>query len=583
VPAFLAPVSYAGTSPQVVVTADFNGDGQLDLATANAGDHTVSVLLGNADGTFQTAQPSATGTGPQSLAVGDFNADGKLDLVTANAEDVIVLLGNGNGTFQPATNLGVAGNAQSVAVGDFNVDGKLDLGVTSNVYVPAGYDPVDGEPYPARDEGYVNVLLGTGTGSFAAPIASELGAIGNHSFHTSAAVADFDGDGKLDFASISSLWGNVDVMLGKGNGNFWTTPGFGNNARSVAAADVNADGKIDLVTVNLNTVSVLLGNATGYFGFAAAQNYVASGNSVVLGDFNGDTRLDIATANSAGDNVSILLGRGDGTFAIAENFAAGPGATALAAGDFNGDGWLDLATTYASVLINDQSWPFVPPPASVSDVAVTEGNTGTVNATFTLTLLHASNVDVTVHYDTEDITAASGSDYQAASGDVTIPAGQTSQTFAVAVKGDRLAEPTETFAVNLSAPINGTIGDGQGLATILDNEPRISISDVTKKEGNGKKTTLFIFTVILSASYDQPVTMSYRTVDGTAKTSDNDYVDKTGTLTFAPGETTKTITIEVKGDNKKEAKEYFYLDLFGNSSNSLFTKNRGIGTIQDDD
>ena len=77
--------------------------------------------------------------------------------------------------------------------------------------------------------------------------------------------------------------------------------------------------------------------------------------------------------------------------------------------------------------------------------------------------------------------------------------------------------------------------------------------------------------------------MSYRTVNGTATTSDADYVAKTGTLTFAPGETTKTITIVVNGDNKHEANEFFYVDLFGNSSNSLFTKNRGLGTILNDD
>jgi len=91
------------------------------------------------------------------------------------------------------------------------------------------------------------------------------------------------------------------------------------------------------------------------------------------------------------------------------------------------------------------------------------------------------------------------------------------------------------------------------------------------------------YAVTLSAAYDQAVTMSFRTVNGTAKTSDSDYVTKTGTLTFAPGETTKTITIVVIGDSKKEANETFYLDLFGNSSNSLFTKNRGIGTILNDD
>src|SRR5262249_22683940 len=149
--------------------------------------------------------------------------------------------------------------------------------------------------------------------------------------------------------------------------------------------------------------------------------------------------------------------------------------------------------------------------------------------------------------------------------------------------GDRLAEPNETFSVNLSGPTNALIADNQGVGTILDDEPRISISDVTKKEGGSNHTTLFTFTATLSAAYDQPVTMAFQTTDGTATTSDNDYVARSGTLTFAPGETAKTITIEVKGDNKKEANETFYLDLFGNSSNSLFTKSRGIGTILNDD
>ena len=121
----------------------------------------MSVLLGNADGTFQPAQNSATGAGP-SLAVGDFNADGKLDLATANASDVSVLLGNGNGTFQAPPTSTSAPTPTSVAVGDFNADGKLDLGVASSIYylrspairttaVIRGY-------YPS----YANVLLGNG-------------------------------------------------------------------------------------------------------------------------------------------------------------------------------------------------------------------------------------------------------------------------------------------------------------------------------------------------------------------------------------------------------------------------------------
>jgi hypothetical protein len=93
------------------------------------------------------------------------------------------------------------------------------------------------------------------------------------------------------------------------------------------------------------------------------------------------------------------------------------------------------------------------------------------------------------------------------------------------------------------------------------------------------------FTVTLSAAYDQAVTLSYRTVDNTAisSTGNADYVANSGTLTFAPGETTKTITIEVKGDNKPEANETFYLDLFGLSSNALFARSRGVGTILNDD
>jgi large repetitive protein len=237
--------------------------------------------------------------------------------------------------------------------------------------------------------------------------------------------------------------------------------------------------------------------------------------------------------------------------------------------------------TGVGTIVNDDT--YVTPGISIGDATVTEGNAGTAYATLTVTLTSAAAMDVTVQYVTADGSAAAGSDYVAASGTLTFAAGETSRTVTVLVYGDRLGEPNETFFVNLSSPTNATIGDGQALGIIVDDEPRISISDVTKSEGKKGKTTLFTFTVTLSAAYDQAVTMSFATVNGTATTGDSDYIAKTGTLTFAPGETTKTITIEVKGDSKKEANETFYLDLFGNSSNSLFTKNRGIGMILNDD
>jgi hypothetical protein len=223
------------------------------------------------------------------------------------------------------------------------------------------------------------------------------------------------------------------------------------------------------------------------------------------------------------------------------------------------------------------------PALAISDASTLEGNTGTHAIAFTVSLSAAFNRTITVDYTTADSTATAGSDYQGTFGTLTIPAGQTTGTITVPVKGDRLGETNEVFVVYLGGLTNATFGDSQAVGTIVDDEPRISISDVSKKEGKKGQTTLFVFTITLSAAYDQAVTMSFQTVNGTATTADNDYVAKTGTLTFAAGETSKTITIEVKGDSKREADETFYLDLFGLSSNALFTRNRGIGTILNDD
>jgi hypothetical protein len=438
------------------------------------------------------------------VAVGDFNKDGNLDLATANqgGNNVSLLSGNGDGTFRAASNIDIGSMPSSVAVGDFNGDGKLDLGVISNVY----------DDWYYTYSGEANVLLGNGDGSFSAPITSS----GDTGFYYLGVVTDLNGDRKPDMVAVKGNDGEVVVMPGNGDGTFQPaqTSAIGANPVSVAVGDVNGDAKIDVVTANVfsNNVTALLGNGVG--GFASSQNYAAGTRpeSVVLGDFNRDGKLDIATANSVDSSVSILRGLGNGTFLTAENFGTGPWPSAVAAGDFNGDGWLDATTAdasgnSASVLINDRSRPFVPPTVSVSDATVTEGNTGTVNATFTLTFAYASNVDVTVHYATADITAAAGSDYTAAAGTVTIPAGQTGATITVAVRGDRLGEADETFAVNLSAATGATIADGQGIGTIVDNEPRITISDVSKREGKKNHTTQFTFTVTLSVAYDQPVTV----------------------------------------------------------------------------
>jgi hypothetical protein len=578
-PSFSPATSFpVGTTPRAVATADFNNDGRLDLATADSGDNAVSVLLGNGQGGFGPAIHSAAGTGLDALAVGDFNNDGKCDLATTHLAGVSVLLGTGDGAFRPPVQVPLLNDdplatAFSVAAADFNGDGKSDLVVTGgNVF---------GGVY-----GYIEVLLGDGTGVF-----TTSDSIDGFQTLSLLAVGDLDADGIPDLAVTDDIaagtsW--ISVWLGNGDGtlrnSYWAS---GPSNLGGAVGDFTGDGMPDLVTAG-ETLDVRPGLGDGTF---APPSYSVTGSwqwTAAADDVNGDGAPDVVTANWDTDTVSVLLGSGTGTLSDPFDYAAGSSPSAVAVADFNADGRPDVAaanvgSNYVSVLRNDGDWPDqTTPRLRIGDVTVTERNSGAIAAVFTVTLSAPSTQSITVAYATGDGTATAGSDYQAVSGTLTFAPGETSKTLSVLVTGDRSGEPTENFLVNLSGPTNATIADGQGVGTVFDDEPRVSISDVTKTEGKNRQTTLFTFTVTLSAAYDQPVTMSYRTVNGTTTTGD-DYVAKSGTITFAPGETTKTITIEVKGDNKREASETFYLDLFGLSSNALFTKGRGTGTILNDD
>jgi hypothetical protein len=248
-PAQLFPV---GSNPRSVAVGDFDGrhyaNGQpiLDLAVANHGSKSVSVLLGNGDGTFQPAQSLAVGglyTNANSVAVGDFNGDGKADLVVANDENnyASVLLGNGDGTFQPAQSVFVGGPTDFVAVGDFNGDGKADL---------AFADETGGG-------GGVSVLLGNGDGTFQR--AQDVNVGGGYA-GGSLAVGDFDGDGSLDLAVVNPASNSVSVLLGNGDGSFQAAQNYavGSPLDSVAVGDLNGDGKLDLAVAGSGGVSVLL-------------------------------------------------------------------------------------------------------------------------------------------------------------------------------------------------------------------------------------------------------------------------------------------------------------------------------------
>jgi hypothetical protein len=221
----------------------------------------------------------------------------------------------------------------------------------------------------------------------------------------------------------------------------------------------------------------------------------------------------------------------------------------------------------------------VTPALSVQDLTVTQGNSGTTPATFVVTLSPASSQTVTVNYATADGTATAGSDYVAASGSLSFPAGTTSRTVTVAVNGDPTPEPDEDFFLNLSGATNATIARGQGRATIQNNAAptsSLSIADASTTAGNTGTKNL-IFTVTLSPASTMPVTVTYTTSDVTA-VAGQDYVATAGSLSFPAGTTSRTISVTILGDATVEPNETFHVTLSGASGASL-ARAQATGTI----
>jgi uncharacterized protein (UPF0548 family) len=350
-----------------VTMADVNGDGKLDLLVANqcassssCSNGTASVLLGNGDGTFKP--PVSYNSGDQNamaIAAVDVNGDGKLDLLLVNectsncsSGSVSVLLGNGDGTFQPEVTYGSGGiYSYSLAVGDVNGDGYPDLMIASQC------------SNNNCSSGVVSVLLGNGDGTFQTAVPYSSGAATTYAV----AAADVNGDGKLDMVVVNQCASNnscsngvVSVLLGNGDGTF-QAPALYNSGGlysfTVAIGDLNADGHPDVVVTNqcgnsnsctTGSIGVLLGNGDGTFQTAATTTtpVIGSLQSVVLADFNGDHKLDLAT----GAGNTLLLGNGDGTFQ--SPIALGASGAGIAVGDLNGDGRPDLAVGGVAVLLN---------------------------------------------------------------------------------------------------------------------------------------------------------------------------------------------------------------------------------------
>ncbi|OZA85354.1 MAG: hypothetical protein B7X76_05605, partial [Azorhizobium sp. 39-67-5] len=237
-------------------------------------------------------------------------------------------------------------------------------------------------------------------------------------------------------------------------------------------------------------------------------------------------------------------------------------------------------------ILNDDSAPGTPPALSIADLAVGEGDGEHSHFVFTVTLDKPATGPVSVQYATANGTAVGGQDYVAGAGTLTFAAGETSKTVHVDIAGDVLVEGNETFSVILSNPSGATIADGTAIGTILDDDaapvvlPAVSIGDLSVAEGDGAHAH-FMFTVTLDKAALGPVTVQYATADGTA-VAGSDYVGGTGTVTFAAGETSKTVHVDIIGDALVEGNETFSVKL-SNPSGATLSDDTATGIITDDD
>jgi hypothetical protein len=323
-----------------VLAADLNGDGNADLAITVANSNVVSVLLGHGDGTFQSGASYTVGNGPAKVIAADLTGDGFADLVSINqlSNTFSVLLGNGDGSFRPSIDF-VAGNTPlAVVAGDFNADGHADLAIANS-----------------QDQ-TLAVPLGRGDGTFIATPSYRADL-----WSKAVAAGDLNGDGRTDLvvtnycgtdASCASN-GTATIFLANADGTYRaaSTIALGNGPVAVALADLNGDKKLDLIALNSadKTLSILSGSGDGAFTTSQRYSLSSSPRAVLVGDFNGDGNPDLAIASDCGQSactqpgsLDIWFGRGDGSLAASASYTVGYGPISIAAADLRSTGHLDL-------------------------------------------------------------------------------------------------------------------------------------------------------------------------------------------------------------------------------------------------
>ena len=321
--------------PDWTTLGDINGDGKLDLVTSIYKTNSVSVQLGNGDGTFQAATTIliAAGFGPAENHLVSLRGNGTLDLIVGsfNVNQIAVLLGNGNGTFQSPVFYTVGSSTSpptSLTTGDFNHDGDLDVAVANT------------------GNNTISILLGNGSGA----LTVQTPAISVGREPEAVRAGDFNGDGFSDLAVANYRDGTVTTLLNNKNGTFTATTisvGSGAGSGPQALAMTGSGSILQLAVANYlnNTVSVLKSNGDGTFG---AQTIVPVGrgpDDISFADFNGDGVQDLVVSNYLDGSVDLLLGSSGGSYTLTGPFTVGNNPYSAAVGDLDGDGTPDLVVS----------------------------------------------------------------------------------------------------------------------------------------------------------------------------------------------------------------------------------------------
>jgi ELWxxDGT repeat protein len=608
----------------VYLTGYFYGDADFDPGTGvcqlqNAGNSDVFALKFHGDGSFvwgnrmggtsdeqgrRIAVDPANNLFVMGLfqGIGDFNpGTGTANLTSAGLNDVFISrLAASTGNYLWAGSLGGAGQDQAAGLA---LDGTGALYTVGFFEGTADFDPTTG----------IHNLISAGeTDLFVSQLTYELStpAVAINQSHDqldptnetaidftvvfSAAVTGFaTGDVTVTGTAPGSLAATVTPVGGDGTTYHVTVTGMTGSGTVIAT--IRAGVAQDIVGRS-NRASTSTDNSVLYDALSPTANLVdpANGGSISETVINGRHYLDVSFSEPGGSglNLATIL---DAAPEFTVSGISVQGTPVLVSGttyryQFTGT----LATGPVSVVFLDAGFSDIAgnesvagsqsfmvsalPTLSINDPVITEGDNGSVNVTFTVTLSTASGVPVSVNYATANGSAVAGTDYSSRSGTLTFAAGATTGTIVVPVLGDGLIEGNETFVVTLSTPTNAVIADGSGVCQIVDNDfpPSVSINDVEVKE-KSKGSKKAVFTVSRSVSGSQSITVAFATADGTA-TAGTDYLAQNGVLTFKPKQKKLKIKVVVLGDQINESNESFQV-ILSNPVNAILGDGTGTGTI----